>query len=188
MLSAVKHWFAAPLRAQRDSVGHVEPVPDSVPTRPVTARTRPDTDGHEPNTFRRLCAQYSHLAPRDASVGAFLVWLQDLGECWYSWEQRELYESYDVQCRLTGAEPMPWRFFGRALDGHGCHRWRQECVDDDGRRRRPMFVRIPEHAIEIQSQPKRRPYKSGKGLRVVSSDPAYQPMRVVGKEASLAFA
>ncbi len=186
-------WFKTPFRnpqvgAPADADGTRVTACGTDATVTVNDPTRPDDDGHGSTTFRQLCAKYSRLAPRDASVGAFLVWLQEIEECWYSWEQRELFDYYDTQCRLTRAEPMPWRFFGAALDAHGCHRWRQECVAEDGRRRRVMFVRIPEVPIEIKSHPKPQPYKAGKGLRVVSRDPSHYPSRLVGRGASPAFA
>lgn len=91
--------------------------------------------------FLRCLARVPHLAPREATVGAFVAWLQELGEAG-DWEQAELVEQYKSICELTHATVMPAKWFGKALEGHGCHRWQAD-VWIDGERWRPMMCHVP---------------------------------------------
>ena len=91
--------------------------------------------------FLRCLARVPHLAPREATVGAFVAWLQELGEAG-DWEQAELVEQYKSICELTHVTVMPAKWFGKALECHGCHRWQAD-VWIDGERWRPMMVHVP---------------------------------------------
>lgn len=102
-------------------------------------------------TKARAPTQYEHflqclsrapaVRPREASVWAFVTWMQELGEH-KGREQALLYEDYKSICRKTGVERMPWKWFGEAVEGLGCRRWKEE-MERDGERARPIFVRIP---------------------------------------------
>ena len=99
------------------------------------------------DAFLRCLARMPRLAPREASVGAFVAWLQELGEAG-DWEQAELVEQYKSICELTHATVMPAKWFGKALEGHGCHRWQAD-VWIDGERWRPMMCHVPHVASKF---------------------------------------
>ena len=129
-------WFTGPKQQAPPPVATVAPrVPVNRPQKAISAAS-----GHQ--HFLGCLASVPSLAPRDASVRAFLVWLQDLGEADDPWEQSELLSDYESICDLTGVEAMPAKWFGRALEANGCHRWQAE-LTKDGRRWRPYFVQIP---------------------------------------------
>ena len=91
--------------------------------------------------FLRCLSRYPHLAPKDASAGAFVHWLAEHGQAG-DWEQSELRDEYEHICDLSQLHPMAAKYWGRALEAHGCQRW-QTTVYVDGVRCRPLMVRVP---------------------------------------------
>ena len=101
MLSMLTEWFNAPPRAP--------PVHGAVPAHMPNVQDVQD-DVPDRATFSRLCARYSHLVPREQSVGAFVLWLQELHETGH-WSLHDLYDDYLVVCELTGVEAIPEKWF-----------------------------------------------------------------------------
>lgn len=120
------------------------PVP-LVAEAPLRVPHKPVTDAE---AFLRCLALMPHLAPREASVGAFVAWLQELGETGEHY-QADLLANYegilDLVHSRVGVEQMPAKWFGRALETHGCRRWKAE-EECDGHRWRPMKVWVPHTA------------------------------------------
>ena len=165
----------------RNTAGYIPADATHNPAMPPDAMSGKD----RVTAFTRLRQQWPHMAPQDATIGAFLAWLRELGEAG-SWEQAELRDEYEHICWLTGEPPMSKRWFGKALEGHGCHRWQAYMVID-GQRRRPMFVYVPEQTTEAQPQAQ-TPGRKTERLRIVQTHPSHFPSRLVGGEASQAFA
>ena len=123
------------------------PAAPALPCPPANAATNATGGSRRHEHFLSCLATVPSLAPRDASVRAFLTWLQDLDEAG-DWEQSELLQDYESICDLTNVEAMPGKWFGRALEANGCRRWQAELVKD-GRRWRPYMVRIPETLSKV---------------------------------------
>lgn len=120
----------------------VEPSFAPMSTRGTTSAPTKATGGRDQFAcFHRCLARFPHLAPRDRSVGAFVAWMQELGEAGQH-DYAELVEYYATICELTGAAQMPPKWLWRGLEQHGCHRW-QELRFLDGHRWRPYVVWIP---------------------------------------------
>ncbi len=111
------------------------------PAMAPSVATASDVAANRGSAFLRLAATHGFMAPREASVGAFVAWLQELGEAG-DWEQHELLGEYETICDLTGVEPMPGKWFGKALERHGCTR-REAKLWVDGKRYRPIMVSVP---------------------------------------------
>lgn len=113
-----------------------------VPTNEAIAAPEIATGGKERFAAFHQCLQrFRHLAPRDASVGAFVAWLQEL-QAAGQWDYADLLEQYRSVCEMTGAAEMPGKWFWRGLQANGCHRWLDE-RSVDGRRYRPYVVFVP---------------------------------------------
>ncbi len=123
----------------QDRVASVPPPVATVAPRMPVSRPQKATRGNA--HFASCLSRYPHLAPRDASVKAFVVWMQEQGEhgeheqCW-------LQEYYLCACQMTGVEKMPGKWFGKALLANGCRRRQKETVRG-GERYRPYVVEIP---------------------------------------------
>ena len=125
-----------------DSVRPSPPLP--APAIATASPTVPDASRiatSECLRFRAAMKRFPHLAPKDASVGAFVRWFIELGEAG-DYEQAELREYYEQICAMTNVSPMRPRYWGRALEAHGCRRW-QTSLLVDGQRCRPVMVRVP---------------------------------------------
>ena len=108
---------------------------------PVSAPGKATGGESQFQCFHRCLKLFPHLAPRDASVGAFVAWLQELG-CAGEWDYPDLLENYFSICEMTGAATMPGKWFWRGMESHSCHRWRAD-RDLDGYRWRPWIIYVP---------------------------------------------
>lgn len=129
--------------------GHTPPMPAAAeppepPKSPARAPSVP-TGGHE--RFLARVAKQPKLAPREATVRGFLEWyIDDVGsdDC----ELADLYEDYRTICELTNVERLPFKWFGKALDGFGCVREKVDYIVGN-ERIRPFMVRFPKQLGEI---------------------------------------
>ena len=157
-----------------------DPPPSGAVAMPIAAPHMP-TGAHEnPGTaFLRLAQSRAYMAPRDASVTAFLAWLRELGEAG-TWVQEELYQEYRHICHLSGTDgaQMPAKWFGKALEDHGCRRWKAELLRE-GHRWRPMMVTIPDEApaglAHVATKAAAMPHASPMQANVY-------PLRSIGRE------
>lgn len=131
----------------------------SVPAVLAAVPPKPPTSAE---AFRRCLAQVPNLAPREASMGAFVAWLRVHGEHG-DWEQSELLEQYEIICELTRVEAMPAKWFGKALEKQGCRRWQASLVVD-GERWRPMMVHVPAASPVKQESETKTPNGNEEGV------------------------
>ena len=153
------------------------PDHETQPTHSETPVVHHETQPAHTSTgaFRRLCAQYAHLAPRACSTAAFVRWMQDLGEGGH-WAASDIYDDYFTLCELTGAAPMPQRWFTKGLVAAGCRKWRGNFIID-GVRWQPVMVTIPDEPVALDVQLLPQPaYKQfpKRSLRLAGVMPAQQ--------------
>jgi len=136
-----------PEPAQSEGYGSdsVRPCPPPIAPATTVISPTPPNSGREAAPdyprFRAALKRFPHLAPKDATVGAFVRWFIEIGASG-DYEQAELFEHYEHICRMTNVTPMRPRYWGRALEAHGCRRWEASMVID-GQRCRPVMVRVP---------------------------------------------
>lgn len=149
------------------------------PLVPIASVRVPNQHEH----FLHCLARAPDLRPREASLWAFVTWMQELGEDGGR-EQAVLYEDYRVMCRKTGVERMPWKWFGKAMEARGCRRWKAD-LNRDGDRARPWWLWIPPAMAGVgtcDSEPEsvvRLHRQSSRGFKprrpVVSHETIYNP-------------
>jgi len=109
-----------------------EPQDPTSPERPTTVKGPFDA-------FRRLFSSRPHLAPADATIPAFIVWLRDeLGWAGQHY-QEDLWCEYVQVCRVAGYRPIKWKKFGRGLEEAGFKPYQTE-IRESGQRKRLMAV------------------------------------------------
>lgn len=138
------------------------------------------TGGQAQNTHFLSClSRLPMLAPREASVRAFLEWLQELEEAGVEWEQSELLRDYQAICDMAHlTQVMPGKWFWRALEANGCTR-RQAELTVDGRRWRPYMVTIPKTLSKFGTNATFPNGKKAVETRVVSAKSSRSGLRVV---------
>lgn len=122
----------------------------TVPSLPkVTAKRMPPmptVDVSGADHFLACVKRYDYMAPRDASICAFIAWKQERGEAGRRL-QSELCEEYQAICDYAGTAPMPGKWFGKAMLVHGASRCQEEC-GTMAKRRRYYAVYIPRIATD----------------------------------------
>lgn len=146
--------FFGPKRDPAPVPGSLQPMPAA----DATSVTGGITLREQRHRYLQCLGHFGHLAPRQASVAAFVTSLQDYG--WSGeWDYQKLLREYDIVCKGTGAIRMPAKWFWKGLEGQGCHRWRAEREKDGNyeNRHRPYVVWVPRVASDHGTDAARPP-------------------------------
>jgi len=101
---------------------------------------------------KRAIDAMPHLSPKDASVAAFVVWLQAL-DMTGDWVQEDLYDEYEWINTLSERDPIALKSFGRELVKAGCRKWQADLRRQDKSRYRPWIITIPDIATVAVALP-----------------------------------